>query len=134
VSYALSVSRFRYSNVNSMQATQPSPEECRRPILLTLICVFAVVGAVMNLWRVIFGPPSKLGEWFLPSLAISSIVGIIAMVGVWQMRCWGAYTYIGLCIVGQIELIVMLGHFNWTALLLRCVVVAALLLYLGRMK
>ena len=120
--------------MNSIRATEPPTEGCRRPTLLTLICVFSVVGAIVNLWRVIFEPPSKLGEWYLPSLATSSIVGIIAMVGVWQMRRWGAYTYIGLCVVGQVALIAMLGHFNWTALLLRCVAVAALLLYLGRMK
>ena len=40
----------------------------RRPVLLTIICVFAIIGAVVNLCRVAFGPPSKLGTWFLPSL------------------------------------------------------------------
>lgn len=50
------------------------------------------------------------------------------MIGIWQMRRWGVYTYVGVYIVGQIELILMLGRFNVTALLMRCLTIAILLL------
>lgn len=120
--------------MNVIQTTeQQQGEEFHRPIFLTLICIFAMLGAVLNLVRAVVGPPSKLGDWFLPSLAVSSIVCVIAMMGVWHMRRWGVYTYIALCVVGQIALIVMVGHFNWIALVLRCAVVSVLLVYLRRM-
>ena len=64
----------------------------------------------------------------MPSLTVSAIVVIISMIGIWQMRRWGVYTYVGVYIVGQIELILMLGRFNVTALLMRCLTIAILLL------
>jgi hypothetical protein len=118
----------------SAPPVQQPIERSRRPIILTLICIFATVGAIANLARVAFGPPSKLGEWFLPSLAVSALVVIAAMIGVWQMRRWAVYAYIGICVLGQIELIVMLGHFNVTALLLRCVVVVILIAHFKKMR
>jgi len=113
---------------------QPPIEGNRRPIILTIVCILNIAGAILNLVRGFFVSPSKHGEWYLPLLAISGMVAIVAMVGVWRMRRWGVYTYIGLCFLAQIALIAMLGYFNWTALLLRCAVVAILLVYFRRMR
>jgi hypothetical protein len=58
---------------------------------------------------------------------------VIAMVGVWRMRRWGVYTFVGLCILGEAALIGMGGHWNFIAILLRCVVAGIMFAYFGRM-
>ena len=124
----------RNSNMDSSQPAETPIVESRRPLILTFVCILGIIGAIANLWRVFFGPPSPLGPWFLPFLTVSTITTIVAMVGVWLMRRWAVYTYIGLCIVGQVAWQVIVGILIWKAVLLRCVVIALFLAYFKRMR
>jgi hypothetical protein len=123
--------------ISSMDSAQPEEKpnlESRRPLILTLVCIFIVIGVIGILWRVCFGPPSRLGPWYLPFLTVSASITAVAMVGVWMMRRWAVYTYIGLCIVAQILFLVMYDVVVWKAVLVRCFVIAILLVYFKRMR
>jgi len=114
--------------------TQPAIVESRRPIILSIVCVFGIIGAIANLWRVFFGPPSIFGPWLLVTLAISATITIVSMVGVWMMRRWAVYTYVVLCIVGQIAWQIIVGIVIWKAVLLRCLVIALFFVYFKKMR
>ena len=47
--------------MDTAQETQPAIVESRRPIILTIVCIFGIIGAIANLWRVAFGGPSIFG-------------------------------------------------------------------------
>jgi len=120
--------------MDTAQETQPAIVESRRPIILTIVCIFGIIGAIANLWRVAFDGPSVFGPWLLVTLAISAIFTLVSMVGVWMMRRWAVYTYVVLCIVGQIAWQVIVGIVIWKAVLLRCLVIALLFVYFKRMR
>ena len=120
-----------------MDSPQPAETpiiERGRPFVLTFVCILGTVGAIANLGRFFFGPPSVFGPWLLLTLAVSAVITIVSMVGVWFMRRWAVYTYIGLCIVGQVAWQVIVGIVIWKAVFLRCVVIALFLVYFKRMK
>ena len=120
--------------MDTAQETQPAIVESRRPIILTIVCILGIVGAIANLWRVFFGGPSIFGQWLLVTLGVSAVVTIISMVGVWLMRRWAVYTYVVLCIAGQIAWQIIVGIVIWKAVLLRCLVIALLFVYFKRMR
>ncbi len=120
-----------------MDSPQPADTpivESRRPLILTFVCILGIIGVIANLWRVCFGPPSLLGPWFLPFLTVSSVIMAMAMFGVWMMRRWAVYIYIGLCVVGQLLFLVMYDVIVWKAVLMQCVVIALLLVYFRKMR
>jgi hypothetical protein len=47
--------------------------------------------------------------WVLPVLALVSLAGIVAAVGMWYWKKWGIYLYVGASVVAMVIHIIMTG-------------------------
>ena len=93
-----------------------------RPTSITVICIVGLIGAVVSV-PLIFSPiAGAIGAWYPPYLALSSIIGSICMVGLWNMKKWAAYTYTGFVVLNQVVMLAM-GVWNIFALLIPGVVI-----------
>jgi hypothetical protein len=79
--------------------------ETKRPPIITLICVLAMLGAVFTLIGLsvpgIRQPlAQQFGIWFVPLVIVQLSGGIASIVGLWMMRKWGLYLYVALTALG----------------------------------
>ncbi len=86
--------------------SNPQP---RRPILITIICVLGFLGAALILSGFLFFPVQlsnqlsvQYGAIFMPLSVCICGAGFIGLIGLWQMRRWGMYTYVTSLILGTI--------------------------------
>jgi hypothetical protein len=79
--------------------------ETKRPPIITLICILAMLGAVFTLIGLsvpgIRQPlAQQFGIWFVPLAIVQLGSGIASIVGLWMMRKWGLYLYVALTALG----------------------------------
>lgn len=75
-----------------------SMNENKRPLLLSILCVFAFLGVIASLIyfpRVISSPELYISILFV----LASSIGVI---GIWKMKRWGLYLYVVSVLVGSI--------------------------------
>lgn len=89
-----------------METTAPETP-AKRPGAITGIFVLGLIGtaglAYLTLSNELYGLP----DWYAPYLAIAAIAGMTALVGMFLMRKWGVYLYLGLLLVNQAVLLSM---------------------------
>ena len=107
-------------------------EKARRPTSLTVICVIGFIGSLFSLPLVFTSPAQQIGTWYPPFLAFASLTGLVCMVGLWMMKKWAAYAYIGLVAVNQLVLYAM-GLWSILALLIPAIVVCVALKNFSKM-
>lgn len=87
----------------------------QRPVAITIICVIGFVGLAIGvpalLALVAMGATTTLPGWYLPYLALTLVVGLVSLIGMWKMKKWGALLYTGMFVVNQI---VLLAGGLWT--------------------
>ncbi|MBD2204921.1 hypothetical protein H6G33_04320 [Calothrix sp. FACHB-1219] len=94
-----------------------------RPVAITVICIIGFVGLIPS-FLLIFSPVAAgIGAWYPPFLALASVGGLISFIGMWLMKKWGVYAYIGLTMMSQIVLITK-GVWNPLALLIPLIAIA----------
>ncbi|HTF03596.1 MAG TPA: hypothetical protein VK826_06195 [Bacteroidia bacterium] len=95
----------------------PTPPQKERPVVITVFCVLGFIGAAVvfpfMLTDLYAKVAHKIGEWYTPFLLLSSVVGLICMIGLWMMKKWAVYLYTGMTILGQI---VIITWGDWTPL------------------
>lgn len=107
-------------------------ENAKRPIIITVICVLGVIGGLMTV-PLIFSPIARgIGAWYPPFLALSAVIGLICMIGLWQMKKWAAYTYTGFAACGQVAMLVM-GIWSISSLLIPGIIVVIVLANVSKM-
>lgn len=107
-------------------------ENAKRPIIITVICVLGVIGGLITV-PVIFSPIAReIGAWYPPFLALSAVIGLICMIGLWQMKKWAAYTYTGFAAFGQVAMLVM-GIWSISSLLIPGIIVVIVLANVSKM-
>ena len=81
--------------------------EHTRPLAITIVVVFIVLGAFANFAVVLFLPDkvNEIGTWVLPFSILFSFCRIIAAIGLWKMKKWSVFLYIVLSIVNHIVLL-----------------------------
>ena len=105
----------------------------KRPLPITILCILGFIGALLVI-PVVFSPVAQqVGAWYPPYLGATALIGFISLVGLWFMKKWGAYSYIGLTAVNQIVLGSM-GVWNVMVLLIPLIIVVLSLVYLSKMK
>ena len=110
-----------------------SPEGSSRPTSVTVICVVGFTGALLTL-PLLFSPiPQRVGSWYPPYLGFSLIVGLVCMVGLWMMKKWAVFTYIGFVAFNQAVLLAM-GVWNILALLIPAIVILVAVRNLAKMS
>lgn len=61
-----------------------------RPISITIICVACVIGCFLEIFDI--GPKANTYSiWYQQYIIVSSIIMIIGLYGLWQMKKWGAW-------------------------------------------
>ena len=107
-------------------------EKMKRPTAITIICILSFSGAAFII-PVIFSDFAKqVGSWYPPYLGFSAVVGLVCMIGLWQMKKWAAYTYTGFVVLNQIVLLSM-GVWNFMALIIPAIVIIIALTYVDIM-
>jgi len=103
-----------------------------RPVAITVICVLGFIGAVFAIPMIFSDIARQIGNWYPPYLALSSVIGLACMVGLWNMKKWAAYTYAGFAGLNQIVLLIM-GVWHVVGLIIPAIVVGIILAYIKRM-
>ena len=107
-------------------------EKAKRPTSITVICVVGFIGALIAV-PLIFSPISQqIGAWYPPYLALSIVVGLACMIGLWKMKKWAAYTYTGFVALNLVVLLAM-GLWNVMALLVPAIVIFFALMNVSKM-
>lgn len=107
-------------------------EKPKRPTAITVICIIGFLGPLAIIPVLLSGVASQIGAWYLPHLAISSIIGLTCMIGLWNMKKWAAYLYAAMVLINQVVLLTM-GVWNLTALLIPGIVIAIAFSHLDKM-
>lgn len=97
-------------------------EKPKRPISITVICIIGFIGALYSVPLVFSSLATQVGSWYPPYLALSTVIGLTCLIGLWLMKKWSAYLYTAFVALNQIILIAM-GVWNIMALLIPLVVV-----------
>lgn len=105
----------------------------RRPAAITGICVLGVIGIAGIAWLVSTGALAGAPDWYVILLGVSVVVNIIAMVGMFMMRKWGAYLYAGMFVIGQIVLVAT-GLWGIQSAIVPALVTIVALTHVGQMR
>jgi hypothetical protein len=97
-------------------------EKAKRPTAITVICVIGFIGALITVPLIFSSIAQQVGSWYPPYLGFSAVMGLACMVGLWMMRKWAVYTYIGFVALNQVVLLAM-GVWNVMALLIPAIVI-----------
>ena len=108
------------------------PQQKKRPTAITVICVFGFIGAAFTIPLIFSGIAGQIGSWYPPYLGLSTIIGFVCMVGLWQMKKWAAYSYTAFVGLNQIVLLTM-GVWKIMALIIPAIIVGIALTHLKKM-
>jgi hypothetical protein len=103
-----------------------------RTIPITIICILMFAGFGASLPLLISGTARTVGAWYPPYLVLSSVIGLVCMVGLWKMRRWAVFTYTAFVVMNQAVLLSM-GVWNGFALI-PAIVVAILFTQISKMR
>lgn len=107
-------------------------DQAKRPTSITVMCVIGLIGALLTV-PLIFSPAAQqIGSWYPTYLGFSVVIGFVCMIGLWMMRKWAAYTYIGFVALNQIVLL-SVGVWNVLALLAPAIVIFFSLKHVSKM-
>ena len=97
--------------------------EMKRPLAVTILCVFIAFGALVGLAVCLSPVAHKIASWYPPYMFLSLVIGLVCTVGFWRMRLWAFYLY---SIFFGMNVLVLLGtgHFRVTGIVGPLVVVA----------
>ncbi|HLO15168.1 MAG TPA: hypothetical protein VK206_10085 [Anaerolineales bacterium] len=96
--------------------------EKKRPTIITIVCAIGFFGALISIPLIFSDIAKNIGAWYPPLLALSSIVGLITMVGLWSMKKWSVILYTGMFLINQVIMLAT-GIWNIAALILPGIVV-----------
>lgn len=90
-----------------LDQTGVSSTNTKRPTAITVICVIGFIGAAFGIPMIFSDVASQIGSWYAPYLGLTLVLGLVCMIGLWKMKKWAAYTYIGLVALNQVVFLVM---------------------------
>jgi hypothetical protein len=105
----------------------------QRPAAITVICILGFIGAALTIPLIFSSVASAIGAWYPPYLGLSAIIGLVCMIGLWQMRKWAVYLYTAFCVLNQVVLMAM-GVWTIFALLIPAIVIAIGFAYISKMR
>jgi len=94
----------------------------KRPVVITVICIIMVIGAIFVIPAIFSDMARSIGAWYPPCLAISAVIGLVCMIGLWMMKKWSIILYTAFVAVNQVVMLAM-GAWNVLALLIPAVVI-----------
>jgi uncharacterized membrane protein (DUF2068 family) len=106
-----------------------SPDKTR-PVLITIICIVGFLEAAYTL-KYIF-TTSPLHTVYQIIFGAEAIIGFICFSGLWKMKKWSVYLYIGFTAVYLIVML-LLGYWSIYPLIMPVLYIATMLAYFNRM-
>jgi uncharacterized membrane protein (DUF2068 family) len=97
-----------------------------RPALITLISILGFLGAVSGLWGLRSPYNQALGTTFQVYYAAALLLILIAFVGLWKMKKWGAVLYIVVALI-NVGVTSQVLHFKAITLLISIALNAAII-------
>src|SRR5512133_276208 len=94
-----------------------------RPLSITLISTFLIVGNLFLAWPLFRGTllqGRSVGESLY--FVLVTVISLVCGIGLWMMKKWAVYTYAALAVIIQIVLLV-LGRWNLFSLLFAVIIV-----------
>ena len=107
--------------------------ETNRPAAITFICTAAFVWASLSIPLIFFSSSKSIGDWYPPYLAFTVVASYISAFGIWSMRKWGVYVYLGFNIINQVVLISM-GMWSLFSILIPAIVIGVAYTHLKSMR
>jgi hypothetical protein len=99
--------------------TPPYIPEEKRPLLITLVCIFGIAIILISLYLVFVDPATDIhafithGFWRPINLAIINLAALIAFIGLWRMKRWGLILLIATYIISMLYNFFMGITFYW---------------------
>jgi hypothetical protein len=119
--------------MNTTTSIQTPEASTRRPVIIMVLCVLGLIGAAGNVPTIFADAARNVGAWFPPFLALSVVVTVVCMIGLWKMRRWAVFVYTGLALVALV-IALMTGAWNVTAQLVRVAVIAVMFFQISKMR
>lgn len=107
--------------------------EKNRPPAITFACTAAFVWASLSIPLIFFSSSKAIGTWYPPYLVFTVIVSYASALGIWLMKKWGVYTYVGFNLINQIVLISM-GMWSLFSILIPAIVIGVAYTHLKNMR
>lgn len=117
-------------NIDQQIAKHPEIKE--RPAAITIVCILGFIGAAFTIPLFFLKITREVGSWYPPYLGLSSVIGLICLIGLWKMKKWAAYAYAALAGVNQIVLLTT-RTWNIMALIIPAIIAGIALANLKRM-
>ncbi len=106
------------------------PQTRKRPALITIICLLALLGIIGVLRNVFFAPGIRaVGGGFRFYFLFQVALVLVASIGLWKMKKWSIYLCILLIVEAQVVMILM-GVWGILSLAVFSGLLAILLYYL----
>jgi hypothetical protein len=105
----------------------------KRPTAITIICVLMAFGSLVAVPLAFSKAAHQVGPWYPPLLLISSILGLVSLVGFWLMRRWAVFLYTGVFVVVQIVML-SLGQASPIGTIIPLIVIASGFIFLKQMR
>lgn len=106
------------------------PQTRKRPALITIICLLALLGIIAALRNVFFAPGIRaVGGGFRLYFLFQVALVLVAFVGLWKMKKWSVYLCILLIVEAQVVMI-LIGAWGIGLLVVFSGLLAVLLYYL----
>ncbi|MGD9109128.1 MAG: hypothetical protein PVI75_08235 [Gammaproteobacteria bacterium] len=115
-----------------------TPEE-KRPLLITLSCVFGVAIILVTLYLIFIDPSTNVhafithGFWRPIILAITNLAALAAFIGIWQMKRWGLILMIAMYIISIIYNF-MMNIGNYWGYIPGAIIIIICLFYFKKMR
>jgi hypothetical protein len=111
-----------------VDADQPT----ERPIMITILCILGLLYSVMLTVRTVIIIVNGIRGVELYYFLFVAAANLAAVIGLWKMRKWGAYTYFSLAGITQVAML-MFGSWGIMTLIESLVVSAVILVRLHEM-
>ena len=95
--------------------------EKKRPAVITTICIIWLLGAAIMIIPILFLADIS-GDWYPPYFALSTLAGLIGIIGLWKMKKWGIFSCTFVFTLNQLVMLKM-GGVNIIGLIISLVVI-----------
>lgn len=107
--------------------------ETNRPTAITFVCTVAFVWASLSIPLIFFSSSKSIGAWYPPYLAFTVVASYVSAFGIWSMKKWGFYAYVGFNVINQVILISM-GMWSLFSILIPAIVIGVVYTHLKSMR
>lgn len=74
----------------------------QRPLILTLLCVLGFLGCFLKMYYVFSSEIRSVSIWYPSFISLSTLLLMVALFGLMQMRRWGFILYIIFFVLHQV--------------------------------